>query len=108
MKLGLGLYHHMLNRDHFSFARQCGCTHLVTHLVDYFNKGNQKNKNDQPVGNDGGWGIAGRSKKLWELDELLRLKKEINEAGLEWEAIENFDPADWYDILLDVPTRKSN
>jgi mannonate dehydratase len=105
MKLGLGLYNHMLNKAHFYFARQCACTHVVVHLVDYFNKGNQPGKNDQPIGDGSGWGIAGKSKSLWELDALLRLKKEINHAGLTWEAIENFDPADWYDILLDGPGR---
>ena len=26
MKLGLGLYHHMLTEREFAFARQCGCT----------------------------------------------------------------------------------
>ena len=92
--------------DNFNFARQCGCTHLVVHLVDYFNNGKQKNKNNQPIGNHDGWGHAGNSKSLWEVDSLLRLKKEINEAGLELEAIENFDPADWYDILLDGPNKK--
>lgn len=107
MKLGLGLYNHMLNKTHFDFAKQCGCSHLVIHLVDYFNKGNHEKKNDQPIGDGAGWGIAGKSKKLWEVEELLRLKKEINNAGLEWEAIENFDPADWYDILLDGPQKKN-
>lgn len=107
MKTGLGLYHHMLNKEHFNFAKQCGCSHLVVHLVDYFNKGYQKTGNDQPIGDGRGWGIAGKSKHLWEVDELLRLKKEINGAGLEWEAVENFDPADWYDILLDGPNKKN-
>ncbi|MDO6432211.1 mannonate dehydratase [Flavitalea sp. BT771] len=100
MKLGLGLYRHMLNRRHYDFARQCGCTHVVVHLVDYFNKGGQENKNNQPIGGDGGWGIAGDPNKLWTVEELLALKKEINEAGLVLEAIENFDPAHWHDILL--------
>jgi len=36
MKLGFGLYRHQLNADHYKFARQCGATHLVIHLVDYF------------------------------------------------------------------------
>lgn len=106
MKLGLGLYNHMLNRNHFDFAKQCGCTHVVVHLVDYFYKGTQEQINNQPIGDVSGWGIAGKSKNLWELDELLRLKKEINNAGLRWEAIENFDPASWYDILLDGPRKK--
>ena len=36
MKLGFGLYRHMLNDQHYRFARQCGATHVVVHLVDYF------------------------------------------------------------------------
>lgn len=36
MKLGLGFYRHQLNRDHYRFAKQCGCSQLVIHLVDYF------------------------------------------------------------------------
>lgn len=106
MKLGLGLYRHMLNRRHYDFAKQCGCTHLVVHLVDYFNKGNQENKNNQPIGDDSGWGFAGDSRQIWTVEELLNLKKDINDAGLELEAIENFDPAIWYDVLLDGPRKK--
>jgi mannonate dehydratase len=33
MKIGLGLYRHMLTRGYYDFARQAGCT------VDYFNQG---------------------------------------------------------------------
>ena len=36
MKLGLGLYHHMLTVDNFRFAKQAGATHIVGHLTDYF------------------------------------------------------------------------
>lgn len=32
MKLGFGLYRHMLTEDYFRFARQCGATHLIVHL----------------------------------------------------------------------------
>lgn len=105
MKLGLGLYRHMLNRQHYEFAKQCGCTHLVVHLVDYFNKGKQSDKNNQPIGDGSGWGFAGDPARWWSLEELLSLRKEINEAGLELEAIENFDPAHWHDILLDGPRK---
>ncbi|WP_316801844.1 mannonate dehydratase [Pedobacter nototheniae] len=106
MKLGLGLYKHMLNKEHYSFAKQCGCTHLVVHLVDYFNKGKLHGKDNQPIGDGSGWGITNNQDKLWSLVDLLSLKKEINSAGLELEAIENFDPANWYDILLDGPQKK--
>jgi len=106
MKLGLGLYRHMLNRQHYDFAKQCGCTHLVVHLVDYFNRGNHENKNDQPIGDDSGWGFAGNPDRIWTVEELRKLKDEINAAGLELEAIENFDPANWYDVLLDGPKKE--
>jgi mannonate dehydratase len=104
MKLGLGLYRHQLDEEHFQFAKQCGCTHLIVHLVDYFHSsGNQPG--DQPVGDDTGWGLAGDREKLWTYEELAALKSKINESGLELEAIENFDPAHWYDVLLDGPQK---
>jgi mannonate dehydratase len=106
MKLGLGLYRHQLDREHFQFARQCGCTHLVVHLVDYFRSSRSNRPGDQPVGDDSGWGLAGDPEKIWTYEELAALKKEINHAGLQLEAIENFDPAHWHDVLLDGPKKK--
>ena len=105
MKLGLGLYRHQLDAEHYRFARQCGGTHLVIHLVDYFRSSRNNRAGDQPVGDDAGWGLAGDPSRLWAYDELATLKKEINEAGLELEAIENFDPAHWHDVLLDGPEK---
>lgn len=105
MKLGLGLYRHQLNAEHYQFARQCGCTHLVVHLVDYFRSSRSNQPGDQPVGDDTGWGLAGDPDKLWTCEELTALKQEINAAGLELEAIENFDPAHWHDVLLDGPKK---
>lgn len=104
MKLGFGLYKHMLNTPHYNFAKQCGATHLVIHLVDYF--GHNKNKADQPIGGNSGWGKAGDPDKIWSYEELVSIKKEINDHGLELEAIENFDPAHWHDILLDGPKKE--
>lgn len=106
IKLGFGLYKHMLNEDHYKFAKQCGATHLVVHLVDYF--GNRKTQNDddnQPVGNSQGWGRTSGEGKIWSAEELVNLKKEINSYGLELEVIENFDPSMWYDVLLDGPKK---
>ena len=106
MKLGLGLYRHMLNRENFQFARQAGATHLVVHLVDYFKGGRHGVVDNQPTGADEGWGLAGNPDELWSLAELVALRTEINAAGLELEAIENFDPAHWYDVLLDGPRKR--
>ena len=105
MKLGLGLYRHQLNGEHYRFARQCGCTHIVAHLVDYFRSSRSNQPGDQPVGDDAGWGLAGDPEKLWTCEELTALKREVNAAGMELEAIENFDPAHWHDVLLDGPEK---
>ena len=52
MKLGLGLYRHMLTRENYQFARQAGATHIVAHLVDYFGHktSGEGSKDDQPTG----------------------------------------------------------
>ena len=36
---------------------------------------------------------------------MLAIKADIEAHGLVWEAIENFDPAMWYDVLLDGPRK---
>jgi mannonate dehydratase len=107
MKLGLGLYRHMLNRESYQFARQAGATHLVVHLVDYFKdrEHHARPSADQPIGDNRGWGRAGDPNQLWTVEELVALRREINDAGLEFEAIENFDPAHWHDVLLDGPKK---
>jgi len=105
MKLGLGLYRHMLTRENFQFARQAGATHIVAHLVDYFKGGEPGAGGDQPTGTDYGWGLAGDPEQLWTLEEMTELRRGVEAAGLKLEAIENFDPAHWHDILLDGPQR---
>src|SRR5918996_2909577 len=106
MQLGLGLYRHMLTRDNFRFARQAGATHIVAHLVDYFRDAARGGADDQPLDAHRGWGRAGDPDRLWKLDELIALRREINAEGLELEAIENFDPAHWHDVLLDGPKKQ--
>lgn len=102
MKLGLGLYKGSLNTDNFKFARQAGATHLVVHLVDYFQgKKPSLSRGDEETG----WGITRNQDKLWNYEDLMATKKEIEAQGLKWEAIENFDPSHWYDVLLDGPLR---
>jgi mannonate dehydratase len=101
MKMGLGLYRRMLTPENFRFARQAGCTHIVAHLVDYF-------KDARLHGTDGQrtWGVTQNQDRLWSEEELRELKAGINAEGLELEAIENFDPSHWYDILLDGPNKR--
>lgn len=98
MKLGLGLYRRMLTPGNFRFARQCGCTHIVAHLVDLFPGGQLHGTDDASC-----WGTT--RAPLWTEEELRQLREEVNAEGLELEAIENFDPAHWHDVLLDGPKR---
>src|SRR5215472_14776538 len=106
MKVGLGLYRHMLTREYYDFARQAGCTHVVIHMVDYFNQGSSNPRNNQPTGSKyEPWGVAGDPDKLWSVEELKRIRQEIEGAGLSLAAVENIDPAHWYDVLLDGPQR---
>src|SRR5512135_1795048 len=101
MKLGLGLYRHMLTAENFRFARQAGATHIVAHWVDYF----QDSPKIPGTDSDRCWGISDNRGKLWSEDELREMKRAVNAEGLELHAIENFDPSHWHDILLDGPRR---
>ncbi len=103
MKLGLGLYRGLLTDSNFKFARQCGVTHIAVHLVDYFGGASPRLSRGR---DDSGWGITDNRGKLWTVDELREIKSAIESHGLVWEAIENFDPAHWHDILLDGPEKQ--
>jgi len=100
MNVGIGLYRHMLKPENYRFARQVGATHVIAHLTDYYSAGTAL-PSEQAGG--GSWGIA--SRHVWTLDELATLKASIEAEGLQLEAIENFDPGQWYDVLLDGPER---
>src|ERR1700753_1743424 len=83
MKVGLGLYRHMLTRENYDFARQAGCTHVVIHLVDYFKQSSANPRDNQPTGGKyGAWGLAGDPNTLWTAGELIKIRREIEDAGL--------------------------
>lgn len=102
MKLGLGLYRHMLTPGNFRFAKQAGATHIVAHWTDYFHDSPNIPESDGTRC----WGISDNRDRLWTYEELAALKKSVNDEGLELAAIENFDPSHWYDILLDGPLKQ--
>ncbi len=102
MHLGLGLYRDLLTEENFRFAKQAGATHLVVHLTDYFG-GNNPSLSSGP--DHEGWGHATNGSAMWTYEELMEIKRHIESHGLTWEAIENFDPAHWHDVLLDGPKR---
>lgn len=88
MKLGLGLYSGMLTEEHFRFARQLGVTHIVAHTPA---------ENILPSTTEG----------YWSYEDLKRLCEYVEEHELKLEAIENFLPQHWDQILLAGPRREA-
>ncbi len=56
------------------------------------------------MGDADGWGVT-RNRDVWSYESLGDIRKSIEDAGLVLEAIENFDPGFWYDVLLDGPKK---
>ena len=102
MRLGLGLYKSLLNDNNFRFAKQAGATDIVVQLVDYVKGGENPSLNLNYLD---GWGVTNNKGKYWTYEELRSLRESIESHGLRLAAIENFDPAHWYDILLDGPEK---
>jgi mannonate dehydratase len=98
MKLSLNLTRDMLSKPHMRFAKQAGCSGVIVHLNDY-NRAWSGEKT-------GGVPLAAEHDPIWEYDSLKSIKKLLTEEGLEWYGIENFSPADWYDVLLDGPRKE--
>ena len=81
MKLGIGLYRHMLTPDYFQFARQCGCTHLIIHLANYYSKERGIVTATDEKSN---YGASVKDDPIWDLENLLAIKKQASEYGLEY------------------------
>ena len=101
MRLGMGLYKESFTDDNLSFVQQAGCTDLVIHLTDYFKGINPSISR----GELDGWGNCEHS-PLWTEEELNYYVETAKKYNLNIEAIENFNPFFYYDILLDGPKKK--
>jgi len=108
MKLGLGLYRHMLIDEYYAFAVQAGCTHVIVHLVDYFRQGEANPSNNQPTGGkDKSWGLAGDPNRLWTAAELIELRRQVEAAGLKLEALKTSTPPTGTTFSSTVPNAHS-
>lgn len=103
MKLGLGLYRTLLTSENLRFAKQAGCTHIVAHIPGQFARGGSKVITSDNA--NAGFGFSEADDPMWTYEGLRDLKAMVNAEGLELEALENFAPAHWYDVLLDGPQR---
>lgn len=97
MKLALNLTREKLNRENYRFARQASASGIIAHLTSYNGAWSGATSQGVPITRGGD--------PIWNLDSLLSIKKEMAQEGLEWYGVENFDPGDWYDILLDGPKK---
>ena len=90
MKVGLGLYPHLLTPENYRFAAQAGVSHIVAHLPGYSKRVQRPVPADEP----------------WTYEELRDLRAAMNAEGVELAAIENFEPHHWHDVLLDGPRKE--
>jgi mannonate dehydratase len=100
MKLGLALVGHNVTRDNLRFAKQAGVTHIVVHYTNY-----EMDRDQLPPQFKGAYGFTGDA-PIWTYEELRDLRQLINAEGLELEALENFNPGFWSDVLLDGPRKR--
>lgn len=96
MKLSYNTSRAKISSDEFRFAKQCGCKGVVLALANY---------NQNWFGRGGGVPFCEPDDPFWNYDSLKGISDMLRAEGLEWFAIENFNPADWYDILLDGPQK---
>ena len=69
MKLGLGLYRHMLTPENFRFARRAGASAIVAHLLSYF--GDSTSPRFHAATSDGyGFGVSDNRGKIWTCSNL--------------------------------------
>ena len=78
MKLGLGLYRQLLNRETLRFARQAGVTHIVAHLPGHFVREDSKIiTSDQAAY---GFGVSEADDPIWTAEGLSALRALVNRA----------------------------
>jgi mannonate dehydratase len=99
MKIGFGIHGPRLTDQTLRFARQIGVSDVVAHLV-----GGRPTDSIEKLLSAPGF-TTYRDDPRYTLDGLTAVKAQIESHGLRLFAVENFEPADWYDVLLDGPRR---
>ena len=94
----------MLTPEGLRFARQVGATHIVAHLPGSNSPASEQLK--ARFGKQAGHGLSDSDDPIWSYEGLRDLRSLVNAEGLELEALENFAPAHWYDVLLDGPRKR--
>ena len=99
MKVGFGIHGPRMTDRTLNFARQIGATHIVAHIVGGRPTDSMEKLLDAP-------GITTYADDpRYSREGLAELRAQVESHGLELFAVENFEPADWHDVLLDGPRR---
>jgi mannonate dehydratase len=99
MKVGFGIHGPRLTDATLSFARQIGATQIVAHIV-----GGRPTDSFEKLMSAPGFTTYGDDPR-YTLEGLREIKAQVESHDLQLFSIENFEPADWYDVLLDGPER---
>lgn len=92
----------MLTEENLRFARQIGATAIVVHMADYRRGGHRQSQFDRDAK---GLDVSGDIGKVWTTEELVDIRTMVESHGLRLAALENLNPALWFDVLLDGPRR---
>lgn len=103
MELGLGLFARMLTRENLRFAAQAGATAIVVHMADY--AGPEAPRHSHFDRDAKGRDVSAQRGRVWTVAELRGIRELVESEGLRLAALENLNPALWYDVLLDGPER---
>ena len=102
MKLGLAIPQDFLTPDNFRFAKQAGCTQV---FVGFGKITVETYPPEVPGGLERRVAYSQPNEEPWTYEGMCKMRDMINDAGLEWEAIQSFDVKHWYDVLLDGPRK---
>lgn len=103
MRIGLGLKGKNLTRDNIAFAAQIGCTDIVVTPFSF----SDVPKNSLWYQRDRTMRYIESNPEEWSVERLKGISKKAREWGLCFRTIENFNPADYCDIMLDGPRKKA-
>ena len=102
MKLGLAIPQDLLTPDNFRFAKQAGCTQV---FVGFGKITVETYPPEVPGGMERRVAYSQPNEEAWTYEGMCKMRDMINDAGLEWEAIQSFEVTHWYDVLLDGPRK---
>lgn len=102
MRIGLGLRGANVNRENIAFAAQIGCTDIVVTPFRF----EKLPKASRWYQREPSMRYAKHNPDEWSVERFTAISKQAKSWGLDFHTIENFNPADYCDIMLDGPRKQ--